>query len=140
MIRFKFLSIGKVKESWLQEALDDYVKRLQPIAEVDFQWLRDDKQLIEAAVKESFFITLDSKGQQLTSEEFADFIQKLLMQQGPRLTWVIGGPTGLPANLRNHKPSVSLSKMTFTHQLARLVLIEQIYRGFEIARGSPYHK
>lgn len=140
MIRIKLISVGKVKEAWLQEALEDYVKRLQSVAEVDFQWVKDDKQLVEAIAKESFFITLDSTGQQFNSEEFSGLVQKLLEKQGPRLTWVIGGPEGLPNELRGHNPTVSLSKMTFTHQMARLLLLEQIYRAFEIARGSPYHK
>lgn len=140
MIRFKILSVGKVKESWLQSALDDYVKRLQPITSVEYQWVKDDNKLVELASKESFYITLDLHGTQMTSEQFSSFLENTLAKQGSRLTWVIGGPEGLPAQLQGHKPAVSLSPMTFTHQLARLILLEQLYRAFEILRGSPYHK
>jgi len=134
MIRIKIISIGKTKEPWLEQALEEYVKRLQPYAEIQFILVKDDLQLEKKVLKEGFWIGLDSSGKQLSSEQFSTFLQ----QQGARITFVIGGPDGLPTSLKQNL--ISLSPLTFTHQMARLILLEQVYRAFEIAKGSKYHK
>jgi len=90
--------------------------------------------------KEQVFICLDPKGMKFTSELFADYLQKKFIEGGARLSIVIGGSDGLPTKLKNHKNLISFSDLTMTHQLIRLVLIEQIYRAFEIVKGSKYHK
>lgn len=142
MIKIKILSVGKNKESWLEQALSEYVKRLKPIANIEFTWTKDDQQLLEMAQKEPLIICLDANGQSLNSEQFANFLQTKIQQGGTRIAFIIGGAEGLPEPLKNkHTASlISLSPMTFTHQIARLVLLEQIYRSFEIAKGSQYHK
>lgn len=139
MHKIKLLSVGKTKEEWLDQAIDEYVKRLKPVAAFEFIWAKNDEQLLAFVEKESNVVALDAAGQQMTSEEFAVFLNKKLESGGSRLTLVIGGAEGLPPELKK-LPLISLSPMTMTHQIVRLVLLEQIYRGFEIARGSKYHK
>lgn len=140
MLRLKILSVGKTKEKWLEEAFSVYVKRLQSLLQIECQWAKDTSQLTEWAQKESSFICLDPAGSLLTSENFSNFLMNQWQKQGSRLTLLIGGAEGLPALLKQNSPLLSLSPLTFTHQLSRLILIEQIYRAFEIQKGSSYHK
>lgn len=142
MHKIKILSIGKTKEAWLEQALNEYIKRLQPIASFEFVWAKNDKQLLELTAKESYFICLDANGTLMSSEKFSGYLLDRLEKNGSRLTLVIGGAKGLPAELKSRSgvELISLSPMTLTHQAARLILLEQIYRAFEIARGSKYHK
>lgn len=140
MIKIKILSVGKTKESWLDQAIEEYVKRLQGAVSFEFFWAKDDQQLLALTQKEPILICLDPTGKQYSSEEFAHFFDEQCVKGGSRLTWVVGGAEGLPPSLRTHSSLLSLSKLTFTHQITRLILIEQIYRAIEINRGSPYHK
>lgn len=141
MHRIRILSIGKTKETWLEQALTEYLKRLQSIASIEFVWAKNNEQLLALVAKEPHFICLDASGQSMTSEHFSTFLMKKLEASGARLAIVIGGAEGLPDKLKQvPELLVSLSPLTFTHQLVRLVLVEQIYRAFEIARGSRYHK
>jgi 23S rRNA (pseudouridine1915-N3)-methyltransferase len=140
MYKIKILSIGKTKEVWLEEALNEYLKRLQPVAAFEFNWAKNEKHLLELARKETCAICLDANGKLMTSEQFSLFIHDGLLKYGSRLTFVIGGAEGLPSELKKNRDLISLSPMTFTHQATRLVLLEQIYRAFEIAKGSKYHK
>jgi 23S rRNA (pseudouridine1915-N3)-methyltransferase len=141
MYRIRILSIGKTKEEWLEKALAEYLKRLQAIAAIEFVWAKNDEQLLALAAKESHFLCLDACGQAMTSEHFSSFLIRKLESSGSRLAIIIGGAEGLPKELKHPRDRlVSLSPMTFTHQIVRLVLVEQIYRAFEIERGSKYHK
>ena len=141
MFRLRILSVGKTKEQWLEEAIDEYCKRLQSVVKIEFLWVKSDEQLVQAALKEARFLCLDSKGSMRSSEEFSSFIMHQFQTGGSRLAIVIGGSEGLPPLLRQScQALISLSPMTFTHQMARLLLLEQIYRAFEIDRGSQYHK
>lgn len=140
MLKLKILSVGKTKEKWLDEAIDEYIKRLMPFARIEFLWAKDDLQLAEAVRKEKHYICLDPGGILLTSEEFSAFFAEQWEKEGSRLTLIIGGPKGLPNELKQKGVLVSLSPLTFTHQMTRLILIEQIYRAIEIGRGSSYHK
>ncbi len=140
MARIRIVGVGQTKERWLELALEEYEKRLKAHLPIEWIWVKNDEQLMRQIEKERLVICLDPKGQEMTSEELAAFLQKKLEQSGALLTWVIGGPDGLPARLREHYPLVSLSKLTLTHQCVRLLLVEQIYRANEIWRGSPYHK
>ncbi len=133
-------SVGKTKESWLEEACAEYVKRIAPHALIRYEWARDDRQLLKLAAKERLLLCLDPGGKQYTSEEFSLLLTAALEKGGARIGFVIGGPEGLPTDLKSGNTLIGLSKMTFTHQCVRLILLEQIYRAFEIARGSPYHK
>lgn len=139
-MKLKILSVGKNKEAWLEEALEEYVKRLKPFISIQFLWVKNDGQLLLSAQKESSLICLDPAGALMASEEFSQFLHHKLQEAGSHLTLVIGGPEGLPSSLKQNHPLLSLSPLTMTHQIVRLVLMEQIYRAFEIKKGSKYHK
>lgn len=140
MQKIRIFSIGKTKEEWLDSAIKEYLNRLKSTHTIEFIWAKNDAQLVELATKEPLLICLDEKGSLMTSEQFAVFFQKNLEQGGARLAIAIGGAEGLPIQLKSPYQQISLSPMTFTHQLVRLVLIEQIYRAVEINKGSKYHK
>lgn len=141
MYNFKIITVGKIKEKWLDRALEDYQKRLSNIA--SFEWIltKNDDQLLKLCEKEKYFVCLDICGIKISSENFSTTLLKILEKQGSNLTFVIGGAEGLSDSIKSKAAlSISLSELTFTHQLVRLILLEQIYRAFEIDRGSPYHK
>jgi len=143
MYHFRILSIGKTKEAWLDDAIAEYLKRLQGAANIEFVLAKNDEQLTVLALKEEArggVIALDEAGRLMDSINFSDFLVKGLESAGAKLAIVIGGPDGLPAAIKKKYPLVSLSPMTFTHQAVRLILIEQIYRALEIAKGSKYHR
>jgi 23S rRNA (pseudouridine1915-N3)-methyltransferase len=140
MLRLKILSVGKTKESWLNQALEEYIKRLKPVLDIEFIWAKNDAQLLTLIEKKTSYICLDANGKQMDSPEFSQYVLTKFEESGTRLTFVIGGPEGLPLKLKNHRETISLSRLTMTHQIVRLVLLEQIYRAFEIAKGTPYHK
>jgi 23S rRNA (pseudouridine1915-N3)-methyltransferase len=139
MLRIKIISVGKTKEAWLEAALEEYTKRLAPHLQLETLWVRNDEQLI-ALAQEAPYLALDPQGKELDSIAFSRFLFQQLEKQGSRLTFLIGGPEGLPAELKKGVQLISLSKLTFTHQITRLILAEQLYRAVEIDRGSPYHK
>ena len=140
MIKFKLFSVGKSKESWLKEALNEYEKRLKSEASFQFIWTKDNEQLENLVSKEPYVICLDSDGEMMNSEKFSQYLMRAVEKGGSNLSFVIGGAEGLPQTMREKYPLFSLSKMTYTHQIARLIIIEQIYRAFEIAKGTKYHK
>ena len=140
MIKIEIITTGRTKEPWLELALAEYQRRLRGHASLVFILVKDEAQLITAALGAKHAIGLDPQGEELTSNEFSRRIEEMVAGRGPRLAFVIGGPEGLPHLLRERLPLLSLSKLTFTHQMARLLLVEQLYRGFEIAKGSPYHR
>jgi 23S rRNA (pseudouridine1915-N3)-methyltransferase len=140
-VKIKILSVGKNKETWLSDALEEYVKRLRPVISIEFCLAKNDEQLMQWIEKEERgLIGLDPLGQPLTSENFSIFLNKRLEAEGGKLCFVIGGSDGLPQLFKEKVPLVSLSSLTFTHQMTRLILLEQIYRSFEITRNSKYHK
>ena len=141
MFKLTIITIGKNKEKWLQEALFEYEKRLKNQAVFHWVLLKDEKSLIKQALKEKSFILLDLEGKELDSPSLAEKLEKLLETEKSQLSFVIGGDTGVPVILREKAlMRLRLSKLTFTHQICRLILLEQIYRSFEILRGSGYHK
>lgn len=136
MFKVKVLTIGRCKEEWLSTAIAEYEKRLTGKLSIEWQLAKDDAQLLDWAMKEAY-IALDPKGELLSSEAWSAKMVKM----GPRLTFIIGGHEGLaPQILKEAQFKWSLSPLTFTHQITRLLLIEQIYRAMEIERGSRYHK
>lgn len=140
MLKLKILSVGKTKEKWLDDAFSEYLKRLQSKVQIDLCWAKDDEQLMSWAKKEKGILCLDPQGQTFESEEFSRFIFSEWERNGSQITIVIGGADGLPQELKKHAKLMSLSPLTFTHQMTRLILIEQIYRAVEIQKGSSYHK
>jgi 23S rRNA (pseudouridine1915-N3)-methyltransferase len=131
-------------ESYIQEGCDEYEKRLRPTMKLQTHFLKDDEALVKAvgAAKGSTF-AMDENGQQYSSRAFSKQIFKSLEDGGATVNFVIGGFAGLPQEIKDARPRIpliSLSTMTWTHQMARLLLVEQIYRSCEINKGSSYHK
>lgn len=141
MYKLKIFSIGKNKESWLIQALEDYSKRLRPILSIEWIFVKEEIQLLQLLKKESKILALDVHGKMYSSKEFSTWLIKSFEKEGGRLNFVIGGPEGFSNNLRSTiQEFICLSPLTFTHQMARLIFVEQVYRAFEIERGSHYHK
>jgi 23S rRNA (pseudouridine1915-N3)-methyltransferase len=154
------ISVGKLKEKYLKEAIEEYAKRLQRYCKISIIELQDEKTPDNASEKEelqikskegeailknikdnSFVIALDLKGKMLSSEEFSSYIGELGVSGKSDIVFVIGGSLGLSQEvLSRSNYKICFSKMTFPHQLFRVMLLEQIYRGFRIMKGEPYHK
>ena len=142
----KIICVGKVKESFYRDAIDEYMKRLSKyhkieIIEVMDSNINNEKDLILKKIdKKDFIVTMEIEGKELSSVEFANFIDKTLINYS-NITFIIGGSDGLSdeiKSLANYK--LSFSKMTFPHQLFRIILLEQIYRSFRILNNESYHK
>jgi 23S rRNA (pseudouridine1915-N3)-methyltransferase len=139
------LAVGKIKEPGLRDAIDEYAKRVArhfPVSEVEVKDA-EETPLLAALEKKlpasSHVVALDAKGRPLTSEAFARWLGARTSQGKGNVTFVIGGAEGLPrALLERADETLSLSAMTFPHRLARLVLMEQLYRAVTILRGEPY--
>ncbi|WP_426351069.1 23S rRNA (pseudouridine(1915)-N(3))-methyltransferase RlmH [Alloiococcus sp. CFN-8] len=154
------ISVGKLKEKYLKLAIEEYSKRLQRYCKLDIIELNDEKTPDNASEKEeeqikdkegkailkvikdnSYVIALDLKGKMLSSEEFASLIQDSTVRGISSFTFVIGGSLGISREVLNRADyKLCFSKMTFPHQLFRVMLLEQIYRGYRINNGEPYHK
>lgn len=135
-MKLRLYTVGKTKEAWLDAAIQEYVKRLP--CSFELKLFKDREKLKEACLKERRLLLLDPAGELLTSEAFSKAMIKEIELGGADLTFVIGDADGLPKGLPGRR--LSLSPLTFTHQIARLILLEQIFRAFEIDRGSAYHK
>lgn len=141
MYRIRILTMGKIKERWLSTAINEFIGRLEGKVSVEWKLFKHAEQLEAASLLQKNLIGLDASGQGFTSEEFSAFLISRFEEGGARLAFVIGGADGLSEAVKNHcMELVSLSEMTFTHQMARLIFLEQVYRAFEIERGSPYNK
>ena len=141
MYKIKIATVGKAKESWLQDALEEYAARLKPFAAIEWILAKNSEKLKQFLKEETTYICLDPKGKLYSSEQFSSFLISQLQAQGSRLTFVIGDAEGLPPEIRQGAAALlSLSLMTFTHQMTRLILLEQLYRAIEIDRGTAYHK
>ena len=137
MFKVKAIAQGRCKEPWLLAALAEYEKRLHGSLQIEWVFTENAEELADKSLKEPILIALDIQGEMLNSAAFSE----KWMRMGARVSFVIGGPTGLPKKvLEKARWRWSLSKLTFTNQIARLLLVEQLYRALEIARGSPYHK
>jgi 23S rRNA (pseudouridine1915-N3)-methyltransferase len=138
MFKVKVITQGKLKESWLSDALAEYEKRLSPKMKIEWVLVDSSKELITKALQEPSLIALDLQGKALNSVEFS---RCLFTKWGSRPSFAIGGAEGLsPEILRHAKYQICLSNLTFTHQMVRLILVEQLYRATEIEEGSSYHK
>ncbi len=140
MAKITIATVHKCKEAWLDLGCKDYIQRLSPKHHVDIMIYKDEERLGQAINEDKRPILLDPQGKLLDSVRFAEFLEKEIEIRGNNAFFAIGGPEGFAENLKLGKILISLSPMTFTHQMARLLLLEQIYRSFEIMRGSPYHK
>lgn len=142
----KIICVGKIKEKYLQDAISDYMKRLTKYHKVfiveldDSNMVEESKKIFKNIDSKDFVITLDVEGNQLSSVQFADKIDKQFIVN-PNITFVIGGSDGLDLKVKERANySLSFSKLTFPHQLFRVILLEQIYRCFKILNNETYHK
>ena len=138
---YKIIAIGKIRKKWIQEGIEMYLKRL-PGLEVkeikDSTQLKEEHTIKEIISKNEFLVTLNENGQSFTSKQQAT---KLLTSHNQNITFVIGGASGPTSSLNNLASwQLSLSPLTFPHEIARLLLIEQLYRAKTITQGGPYHK
>jgi 23S rRNA (pseudouridine1915-N3)-methyltransferase len=141
MFKVKIFTIHKTKEKWLIDALDEYEKRLKNILTIEFEICKNEDDLEKKVLNESFFICLDEKGQKLTSVEFSQKINHFFLTNNLKINFVIGSDVGISKKLINKANYLlSLSNLTFTHQMVRLILIEQLYRSIQIQKNTRYHK
>ena len=142
----KIICVGKVKEKYLRDGIDDYLKRLTKYHKVEIIEINDSnmeeeaKGIIRYINPKDYVITLEIEGNMVSSKELSDLIDKTFITN-PSIDFVIGGSEGLSdsvKNISNYK--LSFSKLTFPHQLFRIILLEQIYRSFKILNNETYHK
>lgn len=145
MIKIKVAWIGKTKDPAIQALTAGYLKRLAYYADVEGMVFPNEPALLKMREKAGSrpahsIVLLDSRGKQLSSEEFAQFVENHQNRSPQPLLFAIGGPDGFSEQARKSASLVlSLGKMTIAHELARIVLLEQLYRAFSILKGHPYH-
>lgn len=159
-MKITILAVGKIKEKYFADAIEEYKKRLSRYCKLEIIQVADEKTSENASVadekqvrmkeaerlkkyikEDAFVISLAINGREMSSEEFADKTDKLCISGTSHIMFIIGGSIGLDEDiLKQSDELLSFSKMTFPHQLMRVVLLEQIYRGFKIIHGEPYHK
>lgn len=143
----KIICLGKLKEKYLVDALNEYKKRISKYSKLEIIELNDlenldkEKELILNKINnKDYIITLDINGEELTSENFSKKIENIFIQNS-NITFIIGSSNGLHQDIKKlSNYSLSFSKMTFPHQLFRVILLEQIYRAFKIINNESYHK
>lgn len=159
-MKITIITVGKIKEKYLRDAIAEYSKRLSKYCKMEIIEVADEKtpenasetmnetiksreaeRILKYLKDDAYVMTLEIQGKQLTSEELADKIEKLGIQGTSHLIFVIGGSLGLGKEvLEKSNYALSFSKMTFPHQLMRVILLEQIYRSYRIIKKEPYHK
>lgn len=159
-MNISIVTVGKLKEKYLKMGIDEYLKRLNAYAKVEVIEVADEKapeelsesEMIQVKQKEgerilakisqdTYVIALAINGKMQSSEELADTLDKLATYGKSKIAFIIGGSLGLSEEvLKRANEQLSFSKMTFPHQLMKLILVEQIYRAYRINRGEPYHK
>lgn len=156
-MKIKIIALGKIKEKYLQDGIDEFLKRLTPYATVSIVEIPPvqikDENLTEKALYEEgekilsyvkptdYLVTMEIQGKELSSEDFAAKISELTNLGVQEIVFVIGSSCGIGKNVSVRADfKMSMSKMTFLHEFARLILIEQIYRAFKIIKGEKYHK
>ena len=143
----KILCVGKIKEAYLQELINDYLKRISKYHKIEIMEVKDNvnydkeiKGLLEKINPKEYNIALDIKGEEVTSVAFSQKIENILMENS-NITFIIGGSLGLNDEVKalvNER--ISFSSLTFPHGLFRGILLEQIYRAFKIMNNETYHK
>jgi len=159
-MQIRIVAVGKIKEKFLQDGIAEFGKRLRPYAKVQIFEVADEtrpvsaspavetaamekegKRILAAVPEGSVVIALDVNGQTRSSLEFTEAFRQWELAGTNHLVFIVGGDLGLSPEVISHSDlRLSLSKMTFTHPIARFILLEQIYRAFRILRGEPYHK
>lgn len=159
-MRISVISVGKIKEKFFTDAIAEYSKRLSKYCKLEMMEVADEKAPENLSTKEevqikdkegerihskipdsAYVICLAIEGKQLTSEGLSEKIAELALNGDSHVAFVIGGSLGLSGNvLKRADFKLSFSPMTFPHQLMKVILLEQVYRGFRIMKGEPYHK
>lgn len=159
-MKITIIAVGKLKENYWQAAVAEYSKRLSKYIKLELIEVADEKapecmsQAQEEIVKKkegerilknvketAFIVTLEIEGKSFSSEQFSDFIETNMIEGNSHIVFIIGGSIGLSNEvLKQSNMGLSFSKMTFPHQLMRVILLEQIYRAFKIMKKEPYHK
>lgn len=159
-MNISIVTVGKLKEKYLKQGIEEYLKRLTAYAKVEVIEVADEKapeelsdsEMLQVKQKEgerilakisqdTYVIALAIQGKLQSSEELADTLDKLATYGKSKIAFIIGGSLGLSDEVvKRSNEQLSFSRMTFPHQLMRLILVEQIYRAFRINRGEPYHK
>lgn len=159
-MKITILSVGKIKEKYLKDAIGEYSKRLsayctlqlievpdekapENLSDKDMELIKEKegRRLLEKLKDSQHLIVLDIKGKQHTSEAFSKQIETLQIQGKSDLAFIIGGSLGLSKEVLDRaNDKLSFSKMTFPHQLMKVILLEQVYRAYRIMRNEPYHK
>ena len=159
-MKITLITVGKIKEKYLKDAIAEYSKRLSRYCKLEIIEVADEKttdnasETVEDGIRDkegerilkyvkddAYVVTLEIKGKLLTSEELAEKIDKLGIQGTSHIIFIIGGSIGLGKEvLKRSDYALSFSKMTFPHQLMRVILLEQIYRSYRIISHEPYHK
>ncbi len=160
IVNISIVTIGKLKEKYLKQGIDEYLKRLSTYTKVDIIELPDEKapenlselemeqvklkegeRILAKISEDTHVIALAIEGKMKSSEELAKDIDQLATYGKSKIAFVIGGSLGLSKEvMKRANGTLSFSKMTFPHQLMRLILLEQVYRAFRINRNEPYHK
>ena len=155
MMKIKIVSVGSIKEKFLKDAISEYLKRLTRFAKIEIIEVDETKiqnksgeqvkkeegeRLLKRIGQDEFVFLLDLKGELISSEVLAQKINDLINKGISPLTFVIGGTLGLSEEVRKRANiKLSISKMTFTHQMCRMIILEQIYRAFKIINNEEYH-
>lgn len=159
MLNINIICVGKLKEDYLKDALNEYSKRLSKYCNLNITELQDEKlpnkindsiitdiknkecnKIIQNIKKDSYIICLDLKGKEFSSEEFSKKIDDIALNENSHITFIIGGTLGLNEEiLKLSNEKICFSKMTFPHQLIRVFLLEQLFRAFKISKGETYH-
>jgi 23S rRNA (pseudouridine1915-N3)-methyltransferase len=155
-VKISLLTIGKTEEKYLKEGIEKYIKRLKHYVSfqvIELPELKNTKNLSEDQQKDKeaelvfksisntdYLILLDERGQELSSLQFSRFLNKKMLGSVQHLVFIIGGPYGFNEKVYSRaNDKLSLSRMTFSHQMIRLFFVEQLYRAFTILKGEPYH-
>ena len=159
-MKITILTVGKIKEKYLKDAIDEYAKRLSRYCKLQIVEVEDEKtpdgasaamedqikekeaaRLSKCLDEEAFLITLEIQGKMLDSESFSKTMEQICLRGKNHIQFVIGGSLGLHTSITERSDlALSFSKMTFPHQLMRVILLEQVYRSFRIQNNEPYHK
>lgn len=159
-MKITIITVGKIKEKYLKDAIAEYSKRLSKYCKLEIVEVADEKtpdnasETMEDAIRskeaerilryvkeDAYIITLEIQGKQLTSEKMAEKIERLGVMGTSHIIFIIGGSIGLGEEvIKKSNYALSFSKMTFPHQLMRVILLEQIYRSYRIINREPYHK
>lgn len=159
MLNISIICIGKIKENYLKDAINEYSKRLSKFCNLKITELQDEKlptkingsiineiknkecdKIIDAIKKDSYVICLDLKGKEYSSEDFSRIIENIALNFNSSITFIIGGTLGLNEKVLSlASEKICFSKMTFPHQLIRVFLLEQLFRAFKISNNETYH-